>query len=791
MGYPYIDWLLNPQEVPHQVHAYSLLSMHAAVDYQFFENLLGIEERTLYQLTFHCFASRIQITASSTQVSPGDIPYPLLDPRVRQSWFSSFRSVRVCPQCIAEEGAYARLYWGVCPVFSCLKHRIFLIDRCPTCSRAIPALRLHADLCPVCKTGDYRTALRKPLPDDPLFLMGQTMIMNFLGIEKLESEAMNTYETPLSTLLPWQYFRLLEAFRRTLVPFFPDSPFLHAPPSLRAQLQPHSLLANKISLEEWSVFIATFHSIFANFPRSFFSFLDELARLRSLHAPFRTGVEHHFGTFYLNWLYNKLSDPAFSFLRDGFQEYLRTHYTGGYTGGLLTPFKEKRSMILGDRVYFSKKDAAILLGISPNATTALIDKGILKAQKREMPETGKKRKARTLYLVESASVEVLLQEWETFVDRKKVARSYLGISEQLVASLEEGALLVPACGPLTDKLITPVYKIDDVELFVTSLQKCVTKATPPVFAAIPLCHAYRYLGRSWTLVDTLKAVLGGHLQPVDLGGGQPVLKRLALSREEVRRFCQEYNLQCRRDLGLYTVDEVAASFGVALGTVRRWLREDTLKGECLHVKGAARSRLLIHQETLDAFRHTYITIQDAAAELGIDLGGMRKLVSAKILHQIRGRHNQRLLKREEIQGLIPTDSLSVSQVASILGTYPLNVIGLILSGRLAAARTTNERAVPFRVIRGDLLAYQHNLVLFYQRLLEKLHVEWEGDENELLLQAEVASLLEVHRKTVLNQRALPVAKKQKYQGKLTSYFRKRDVEVFIRGLLEHATHQIE
>lgn len=791
MGYTSIDWILNPEEVPHQVHTYSLLSMRAAADYQFFENLLRIDEQTLYQHTFHRFAPRIQKTAPSAPASPGDIHEQLLDRGATENWFSSFRSTRVCPQCIGEEAAYSRLYWGVRPVVSCLKHRIILIDRCPTCSRSIPALRLHADRCPFCKTGNYRTARRKPLPEDPLFLIGQTMVMDFLGIEELESEATSKYESPLRTLLPWQYFRLLEAFRQTLAPFFPDSPFLQAPPSLRAQLPTHAPRPRaKFSLEEWSVFISTFHALFANFPHSFFSFLDELARLRSLRASSKTGVEHHFGAFYLSWLYKHLSDPAFSFLRDGFQEYLRTRYTGGNIGRLLTPFKENHSKPLVNTVYLSKKDAAIALGISTNATANLLEKGLLKTQKRVIQVKGEKRTKTTLYLIESESVEALLQGWKTFVTIKDVARSYLGISEQVMVQLEETGLLVPAHGPMTEKFITPVYKIGDVERFVDSLQKCATKAVPPVFGDITLCNAHRYFGE-WTLVDTLKAVLDGRLHPIDPGGDQPVLRRLTLSQEETRRLGREYSLLRRRDLGLYTLDEAAASLGISLGAMRCWLREGILEGEYVRVKGAVRERLLIRQETLDEFYRAHVSRQDAAAALGINLRGIGKLVSAKTLHPIRVHNYQVLLKREEIQRLIPADSLSVAEAARVLGAPPQCVTVLIQSGRLTAVRATNEPGVPFRVLWRDLLTYQHDRVLFYQRLLEKLHAEWGEDENALLTRTEVANLLEVDRKTIWSQRALPIAKKQKYHGNLISYFREQDLEAFIQGLLRQVVQQIE
>src|SRR5262249_2132400 len=153
------------------------------------------------------------------------------------------------------------------------------------------------------------------------------------------------------------------------------------------------------------------------------------------------------------------------------------------------------------------------------------------------------------------------------------------------------------------------------------------------------------------------------------------------------------------------------SLGISVVTIRRWLRDHILERESERVEGAVRERLLIRQETLDEFYRAHVSRQEAAALLGINLTGIGKLVSAKTLHPIRVRNRQVLLKREEIQRLIPANSLSVAEAARVLGAPPAYVAVLIQSRRLTAVRATNEPGVPFRVLWRDLLAYLHDRVL--------------------------------------------------------------------------------
>ncbi len=104
----------------------------------------------------------------------------------RLFWHQS--TTRICPCCLDEQNPYDRLYWRARPLSLCPEHRVFLIDQCPVCRAPIPALRLHPSLCPVCRTGDYREAVR-PLPPELLWLYESNIVLlKYLGIELQEYE---------------------------------------------------------------------------------------------------------------------------------------------------------------------------------------------------------------------------------------------------------------------------------------------------------------------------------------------------------------------------------------------------------------------------------------------------------------------------------------------------------------------------------------------------------------------------------------------------------------------------
>ncbi len=230
MGYKQVNWLLQPEDCFYSRLDPPVCFLREDVAYHYLGHLLQLNEETLYELTFHRFLLRMY-APDEVQPSPsGYLQRPLFLPKVQATHrlFLPKLAARVCPRCLAEEPACGVLYWNIGPVIACLKHHIFLIDCCPHCRGKIPLLRSALTHCPRCSSGDYRLAPTVDLPEEPLFLSNQALILAHLGVEEEYRRDIPTEygESRLYGLLPWQYFQLLKSFRNVLEPFFPDHPLL-------------------------------------------------------------------------------------------------------------------------------------------------------------------------------------------------------------------------------------------------------------------------------------------------------------------------------------------------------------------------------------------------------------------------------------------------------------------------------------------------------------------------------------------------------------------------------------
>lgn len=220
MGYGHPQWLLNPEQIAHKINASSLPLLRRRTDYLMLGRLLSLDEAQIYDLTLHRFAGRFRAGEQPGQSTiplslfPSahslDIEYSLLWTKHLASFFHTERTTRVCPCCLDDEESYDRLYWRCMLVVSCPRHTVYLTDRCPACRALIPALRQRAVTCPICRKGDYRSAVQPALPEDRWLVQSQVTLLHHLGLDEAELGEGHplSHETGLGPLLPWDYFQL-------------------------------------------------------------------------------------------------------------------------------------------------------------------------------------------------------------------------------------------------------------------------------------------------------------------------------------------------------------------------------------------------------------------------------------------------------------------------------------------------------------------------------------------------------------------------------------------------------
>ena len=664
MGYKQVNWLLRPED-----DAYSRLDPNVCflcedAAYHYLEHLLQLNEETLYKLTCHRFLPQMH-APDEVQLAPsGYLQRPLFLPRghVTRTLFLSKLTARVCPRCLAEEPACGLLYWNIGPVVACLKHHIFLIDCCPHCQGKIPLLRSVLTHCPRCSSGDYRLAPTVDLPEEPLFLSSQALILARLGVEEEYRGGVPTeyVESPLHGLLPWQYFQLLKSFRNVLDPFFPNHPLLQtiAGPPIPSGRRAGS--KSQLSLGEWTSFALTFHALFTAWPDNFTVLLELLPSVSS-HVSSGNGLLNYYGKLYGNYLYKRLKDPAFAFLREAFEDYSKKRY--GYRGGrvphFLRPFlgiDSTEGAIQSS--YVTLNQALKLLGVAQEHLSALVSRGILRASKKTIDTKGNV----SLWSIEKADVEALLEEWKDLLTSDTVAQMYLGVGYQQVLALTRAELLHPARGRNIDWRHTMYYKREELERLKAELLRYAGKAVPPESECVPLSNSASVSGLS--LVETLKEILGGHLGLIDTEREFPLFQRLLLSKKEVKHFLEERLRAELSDLNLLSARDVMKCLDVGENTLNELVRQGVLVGKRQTVNGKRRG-LLFQKEMVDSFHRTYVPTKEAAELLNVSCDSIYNYSSKGILHPL-GTPKHQLFFREEVEALIPPDTLSIPHAATLL-----------------------------------------------------------------------------------------------------------------------------
>ena len=626
IGYRNPGWILHPEGIPSTVQPYNLCTLRREADFQFLECLLCMDEAAVYRLTLHRFALCFLDPEASRPANSEEIQQPLLTRYIFQTFFRPYSATKVCSICLTEEPAFGRLYWSVLPVVACLGHKVFLTDRCPACQCPIPLFRPSLANCPRCQKGDYRDASVVHMPTDPLFSMGQALILRNLGVQSAMEDAQvgDLSVTPLLQLLPWQHFLLLDAFRCILGPLLPDAPFLQVGPESRTLLHRRPRPQSALSVLEWSVIIATVHSLCTSWPDYFYSFLEAFPHARSERRSKRdrqraTGLHRDFGVFYEKWLYKRLAHPAFAFLHKAFEAYLGKHYTGGEVTKRLQPFRGRPKEQLQERPYLTKAQTKATMGIGEEGFQALLAQGSLRYVKKPIGRTRK----RTMFLIEKGSVEALQREWAELLPLDTVARSHLGVTKEVLLMLEQARLLVPARGPFVDGYKFRLYRAADVDQFCTQFLDRAVKVSGPSHELLSLPRAACMMGIA--LVTILGSVLEGELTLFDLDSARPLLRRLALSREGIQRYRNEWERQRLEGLGLLTVREAAAQLGVSNEVLQRWIHQGLLPCEQGNELGR-RPCQLIRREMLDIFCGTYLFTEEVARRLGIASGTVHKYV---------------------------------------------------------------------------------------------------------------------------------------------------------------------
>lgn len=264
-----LEWLLSSVGVSDvfRLIREDLLLLRRQEDYDVFEQHFTLSRHVLHTLTLHRFAPVLQ--------PPGSTEHLLLSKQSVSRYCMPRGTTKVCPVCLdAEPEAYERLYWNLRSVLVCPRHLVFLVDRCPNCTRLIPTqTRSNITECPYCHRGDYRAAVPETLTQDSLLYQSQQILLHFLGVEEMTSRKVSRLfsESPLPDLPSWQYFDLLDHFRLIAPHLRPERALSIFCRTMGFPKEPAAY--QQRGEKQKAVLMSLFHALFVSWPGQAFNIL--------------------------------------------------------------------------------------------------------------------------------------------------------------------------------------------------------------------------------------------------------------------------------------------------------------------------------------------------------------------------------------------------------------------------------------------------------------------------------------------------------------------------------------
>jgi predicted DNA-binding transcriptional regulator AlpA len=140
------------------------------------------------------------------------------------------------------------------------------------------------------------------------------------------------------------------------------------------------------------------------------------------------------------------------------------------------------------------------------------------------------------------------------------------------------------------------------------------------------------------------------------------------------------------DLDLLSAHDVMKSLSIGEATLKALVRQGVLVGKRQTFNGKM-SGLLFKQEMVDSFRHTCVLAKEAAELLDVSCTTIYRYVSRGILHPL-GLPKSLFFLREEVEALIPPNTLSIPQAAPLLGMSESALYARVRAGDIPHVRLT-------------------------------------------------------------------------------------------------------
>ncbi len=513
------------------------------------------------------------------------------------------RTARICPACLREHG-YVRRIWELTLITTCPIHKCLLVDECPKCHRSVPFLRPRLNLCGSGhKLENIKAAAVKEHEME--------LTWRVHALCKLEG----AWETPVQN----NYLGALELHDLIQIVSLISSQYYLASYGCGARAVDTTTrwLRKSIKLKDVHELLCKAMCVFREWPNNFFDFLTW--RARHLQSNVRlAGVQRDFGELW-SALHRKPLSPAFDFVRDAFETYLKRFWRGGHASQI------RRLKDRAQTRYISKPQALKILGIASETIDRLIASDELKSHIEA-------RGSRRLILISTADIDHLKARRKDLIDRLQTARR-LGINtDQTQVLVRAGLLTGREAYDLRSGVFYSIKEIDALVQKATTARKRVRFKPKP--ETIGFAEALRDLSRRYdiTVAQFVQAIIDRDIRPCKVTDGLG-FRALQFLRRDVYEYRD--SIFRRRYPGALNTLQAAKALNAPPTIIRFLVQRKLLHAEMVHL------RLLIPQGAISDFCSKYILTKTLAKQLG---------TSARYLTNIL-----------EMEGIAPTPE-SVSQL---------------------------------------------------------------------------------------------------------------------------------
>jgi hypothetical protein len=503
---------------------------------------------------------------------------------------------KICPACLADS-AHCRRMWEFTLVTVCPTHNSLLVDECPGCRQRVSWSRNRVCCCRC--NYDWRDIPLTPVEGIELELTRQIYrLCKVPGFDECSTIANPLCRLDLNglvtvvLLIASQYEGITDTRGKQLLTLQSRNSAIHA-------------------------IICRALQVFETWPSNYFSFLD-WRRSHLSDTKYVGGLSKDFGGFYVA-LYRKHTAHAFKFLRDAFEEYLRTRWIGGYLASIRNQSLNRNlTGLMPQKQYLSRVEAAARLKSDFEKVDNLINSGTLRAV---VHQEGKKRRI----LVDADSLEETCRWRENLINRSDVC-NLLGITGNAVIDLVKHGVLNLLPGATPDGQRKRQFSRREVQLLLERITGNIRESPGTKHVEVvglkQALRVFRYC-EGYGMGRFVRAILDGLIRPC--GKSQTIgLGGLLFLKDEL----QKYRLELRRvsNHDLIGIVEAAEDLGFNLGFTYHLCHTGILPATKKHKRGS--SPFVMTMNDIKSFKDTYMVLAKKEA-LKLNTTVRRLVISLK------------------------------------------------------------------------------------------------------------------------------------------------------------------